>query len=135
MANLELSVVAPDREVLSTSVETVMMPGLTGYFGVLPGHEPVVVALKPGIVEYVSADHGRHFVAVSGGFAQVNSEKVTILADAAEISTEVDASKAEAELEEARKALRGESSSMTAEQATSALEYASQRLRASRSKN
>ena len=51
MAEFHLSVVAPDRSVVEESVQSVTLPGVAGYLGVLAGHEPLVVALKPGVLE------------------------------------------------------------------------------------
>jgi F-type H+-transporting ATPase subunit epsilon len=125
----QLSIVAPDKSVLDEPVESVTAPGSEGYFGVLPGHVPFISALRPGIVEYLTKD-GRHHVAVSGGFAEVTPEKVTVLADAAERATEIDIARAEAALENARRALRGEDSAQTSEEALNALDRAVNRLRA-----
>jgi F-type H+-transporting ATPase subunit epsilon len=91
---------------------------------------PFIAALKPGIVEF-STSQGRQHVAVSGGFAEVTADKVTILADAAERATEIDVYRAEAALENARRALRGEEANMTSEEAVLALEKAMNRVKAS----
>jgi F-type H+-transporting ATPase subunit epsilon len=133
MAQFDLAIVAPDREVFSQPVSSIVAPGAGGYLGVLPGHEPAVIALKAGLVEYTqSASGGRHYVVISGGFIEITPNRVTVLADAAEIATEVDVARAEVQLEEARKVLRGESSAMTQDQAMTTIDYASQRLRAAK---
>jgi F-type H+-transporting ATPase subunit epsilon len=127
--DFNLSIVAPDRSVLDEPVSSVISPGSEGYFGVLAGHVPFIAALRPGIVEYATASQTFH-VAVSGGFAEVTPDKVTILADAAERATEIDLQRAEQALENARKALRGEDSSQTSAEAIQALERAMNRVRA-----
>ena len=127
--SFQLSIVAPDRSVLDEPAESVIAPGSEGYFGVLAGHVPFIAALKPGIVEFLTSQ-GRQHVAVSGGFAEVTADKVTILADAAERATEIDVARAEAALDNARKALRGEESSITSEEAVASLEKAMNRLKA-----
>jgi F-type H+-transporting ATPase subunit epsilon len=132
MATFDLAIVAPDREVFAEPVTSVIAPGQAGYLGVLPGHEPTVVELRAGLVEYTQADGGRHFVVISGGFAEITQARVTVLADAAERASEVDAARAEEQLEQARRVLRGESSEMTQEQAVQALDYAASRLRAAK---
>src|SRR5687768_12495562 len=113
-----LSIVAPDRAVIDDEpVTSVIVPGIEGYIGVLAGHAPVIAALKPGLLEYVDARDQRNFVAVSGGFAEVANDKVTVLADTAERSKDIDLSRAEQALENARRALRGEGDAgMTSEQ-------------------
>lgn len=129
-----LSVVAPDREVVSTSAISVVAPGVDGYFGVMAGHVPVVSALKPGILEFLDGSNQRHHVYVGGGFVQVGSDSVTVLADEARMAADLDASEAEKSIEEARKALRGEESTMTQSEAMIELDRATARLKASRNK-
>ncbi len=128
-----LSVVAPDREVLDQQVASLIAPGVMGYFGVYAGHEPVVSALQPGLVEYTDLSGNRHYVSISGGFAEVTGTRVTILADAAERAQDIDVKRAEASLEQARKPLRGEESTMSREDAVDAERRAAARLRAAKS--
>jgi F-type H+-transporting ATPase subunit epsilon len=116
MANaFTLSIVAPDRSVVETDVTTLVAPGAQGYFGVLHGHLPMVAALKAGLIEYEDMQGQRHTVAVSGGFAEV-----------------IDLARAEHALEEARKALRGESSGTTSREARQELDRAMNRIRAAK---
>ena len=78
---LLLEIVTPDRKVLSQDVDYVGAPGALGEFGVLPNHIPFLSALGIGNLYY--KDDGRtHYVFVSGGFAEVTPEKVTVLAEA-----------------------------------------------------
>lgn len=132
MANFHLSVVAPDRSVVEGEVQSVIVPGSEGYFGVLKGHVPMVVGLKAGLLEYEAPSHDRHYVAIKGGFFEMTGDKATVLADAAEPATEVDIKRAEADLEQARAALKGEESPMGTEHAVSELEYAIVRLKAAK---
>ena len=127
-----LSVVAPDRSVVETTATSVIAPGSEGYFGVLAGHSPLIAALKAGMVEYADASGNRHFVYVGGGFAEVRGDRVTVLADEAAPANEIDISEAEHRLEEARKALRGEDSSVTQENAVAEIDRAMSRIRAAR---
>jgi F-type H+-transporting ATPase subunit epsilon len=127
-----LSVVAPDRSVVEESVTSVIAPGVDGYFGVLAGHAPLIAALKPGLLEYLDPTGNRHFVHCGGGFAEVNSTSVTILADEATPAKEIDISRAEAALEQARRVLRGESGDMTTEEASTQMELAVQRIKTAR---
>ncbi|MHB8636387.1 MAG: ATP synthase F1 subunit epsilon [Fimbriimonadaceae bacterium] len=127
-----LSVVAPDREVLDQPVTSAVAPGVLGYFGVYAGHEPIVAALRPGLLEYTDSTGARHFVSIAGGFAEVTSTRMTVLADAAERAQDVDAKRAEEALDRARRVLRGESSDMTQSEAVDAVERAAARLRASK---
>lgn len=128
----DLSVVAPDRSVVEDKAVSVVVPGVEGYFGVQGGHVPIIAALKPGVMEYTVSNGSRHYVSVGGGFAEVVGTKVTILADSAEVASEIDIQRAQEALERARKALRGEDSSMTTEEATESLERAMSRIRAAK---
>lgn len=127
-----LSVVAPDREVVGESVTSVIAPGTSGYFGVLADHLPLVASLKPGLLEYLDGSGQRHFVYVGGGFVEVKNNKVTVLADEAARARDIDLSRAESDLENARRALRGEDTEITSEQAVLEVEKAVQRIRAAR---
>lgn len=128
-----LSIVAPDRSVVDEAVSSVIAPGAEGYFGVLGGHVPFAAALSPGLVEYEDANAQRHYVSVSGGFAEVLQDKMTILADTAERASEIDVARAERALAEARNALTGGAESgKTAEEAVAEIERAMNRIRAAK---
>lgn len=103
MANtLKLEIVTPDRKVLSEEVEYVGAPGIMGEFGVLPNHVPFLSALGIGNLHY-KLNGKAYYVFVAGGFAEVSNNQVTILAEVAEMATEIDvdrASKAKARAEE-----------------------------------
>ncbi|MDR1490983.1 MAG: F0F1 ATP synthase subunit epsilon [Desulfovibrio sp.] len=98
MAALRLDIVTPDCVVLSKDVEYVGAPGLLGEFGVLPGHIPFISALSVGVLHY-KREGKSHYVFVSGGFAEVSEDTVTVLAESAEQAHQIDFSRAE----EARK--------------------------------
>lgn len=132
MANLELSVVAADRAVVDDTATAVIVPGALGYFGVWAGHEPMVMALKAGVIEYEDTNRQRHHIAISGGFAEVSPARVMILADTAAFSHEIDVQIEEQALEQARRALRGEESSMTLVEATDQAERSLARMRAAK---
>ena len=127
-----LSVVAPDRSVVEARATSVVAPGFEGYFGVMGGHEPLISAIKAGVLEYADPSGNKHYVAIGGGFAEVTPDRVTILADTAENAPEIDIEQQNRVQEEARKALRGEYSTMTKEQATIELERAVNRIKAAR---
>lgn len=132
MALFKLSVVAPDRTVFEDEVESVVLPGVEGYLGIQSSHEPMLVALRPGIIEYMDRNNQRSFVSVSGGFTEISDNSVIVLAQDAQRATEIDVAEAEKALEEARRALRGEASTMTAHQATEEIERAMVRIKAAR---
>ncbi len=133
-AAFSLSVVAPDRKVVETDVVSVVAPGTEGYLGVLAGHIPMIVALKPGLLEYKDTNSQDNFVAIDGGFMEIGSNQVIVLAEGAQLATEINIKQAEDELDEARKALRGESSTMSSEEASLAMERALNRIKAARNR-
>ncbi len=101
---LLLEIVTPDRKVLSQDVDYVGAPGALGEFGVLPNHIPFLSALGVGNLYYKDAGK-THYVFVSGGFAEVSPEKVTILAEAAEKAAEIDVERARKAQERAQQRL------------------------------
>jgi F-type H+-transporting ATPase subunit epsilon len=105
---LKLELATPARLVVTTSADEVVVPGVEGYFGVLPGHAPLLAQLGVGEVRYRSGRE-EHHLAVSGGFAEVGADRVTILAESAERPEEIDVPRARAAREraESRLALRG----------------------------
>ena len=82
--------VSPERLLLSEKVEQVVVPGSEGYFTVLKGHAPFMSTLRPGVLD-VSRGSGIERIFVRGGFADVNAEGLTILAERALPLAEVDA--------------------------------------------
>jgi F-type H+-transporting ATPase subunit epsilon len=93
---LRLLVVTPLRTVLDTQTEEVQLPGILGALGVLPGHTPLLTALGTGELAFRGrADSG--LLVVSGGFAEVLPDQVTVLADLVEAPEEIDLAAARAE--------------------------------------
>lgn len=101
---LLLEIVTPDRKVLSQDVDYVGAPGAMGEFGVLPNHIPFLSALGVGNLYYKDAGK-THYIFVSGGFAEVSPDKVTILAEAAEKAAEIDVERARKAQERAQQRL------------------------------
>ncbi len=77
---IDLEIVTPKGRALSESVDEVTAPSVQGEFGVLPGHLPVVAALRPGIVTYKQGSETKK-VAIGPGFAEAGQNKLLILAD------------------------------------------------------
>jgi F-type H+-transporting ATPase subunit epsilon len=101
---LRLSVVTPERALVETEADSVVAPGAEGEFGVLPGHAPFLAPLRAGVVSWTS--NGRSAAAaVSGGFAEVSAEGVTLLARTAELAEAIDRERAERALARAREKL------------------------------
>jgi F-type H+-transporting ATPase subunit epsilon len=102
---LQLSVVTPERTVVETEADSVQLPGQLGYLGILPGHAPLITLLKPGVISW-SPGGGEGAAAITGGFAEVAEDRVTVLADGAEKPSEVDVAAAERERGEAAEELK-----------------------------
>ena len=118
-----LEVVTPDRKVLSEEVEYVGAPGIEGEFGVLPNHIPFLSALGIGNLYY--KDNGKsHYVFVSGGFAEVNNNKMTILAEVAEKAAEIDFDRASKARDKAQARLTKAKETMEQARAQAALQRA-----------
>lgn len=101
---LELEVVTPDRLVAKETVDIVMAKGALGEFGILPNHIPFLTTIEPGELRY-RKDNQLEYMAVTGGFAEVSDNKVTILAEAAERAREIDIDRAKRAKERAEKRL------------------------------
>jgi F-type H+-transporting ATPase subunit epsilon len=99
-----LEIVTPERIVVSEEVDEVVLPGIEGEFGVLPGHIPFLTALKVGELLYKKADVVEH-LAVSWGYVEVTAKSVKVLAETAEKALEIDLSRAETARLEAEKIL------------------------------
>ncbi|UCF66477.1 MAG: F0F1 ATP synthase subunit epsilon [Acidobacteriota bacterium] len=105
---LTLEIATPTRLAVSDTADEVVAPGIQGYFGVLPGHAPFLTTLGVGEVMYRTG-RDEHYLAVSGGFAEVRHDKVIILADTAERPEEIDRARAERARERAERRLSGRS--------------------------
>ncbi|TKC16936.1 F0F1 ATP synthase subunit epsilon [Robertmurraya kyonggiensis] len=93
MKTIKVSVVTPDGPVYESDVEMVSTKALSGELGILPGHIPMVAPLQIGAVRLISGGN-TEYIAVSGGLLEVRPEQVTILAQAAEVSYEIDVDRA-----------------------------------------
>ncbi|HEX8681824.1 MAG TPA: F0F1 ATP synthase subunit epsilon [Ardenticatenaceae bacterium] len=105
---LSLDIVTIERKVWEdTDLDMVILPGADGELGILPHHAPLLTALKPGVILLRKGGHDELF-AVGGGFADVRPNKVTVLAETAEHSEEIDLERAEAARRSAEELLQRE---------------------------
>lgn len=100
----KFELVSPERVLMSVDATEVIVPGADGLFTVMAGHAPVMSTLLPGVL-HVIGPAGRKAVFVKGGFADVTADTLTVLAEQAFITDEVDRAHVEAELAAAQKAL------------------------------
>ena len=91
---LTLEVVTPERALVSEQVDEVQLPGAEGYFGVLPGHTPLLATLQVGELWY-RIGQDKHYLAVAFGFVEVLPDRVTVLAQIAERPEDIDVPRAE----------------------------------------
>lgn len=101
---IQLEVVTPERRVLMEAVDSVNIPGLNGELGILPGHTPLISQLETGVLSYAKGGTIK-VMHVSGGFVEVNADRVSVLAEIAEWPEEIDASRARLAREHAEKTL------------------------------
>lgn len=101
-----LEIVTPYRKLLSKDVDEVTAPGFEGEFGVLAGHTPFLTVLKAGEISFKKGSE-TGLIAVSRGYAEVLPDKTTILVDAAEFGSEIDAEAARAAVAKTEEALKG----------------------------
>ncbi len=104
--HLTLEIVTPDRAIAHEAVDEVEIPGADGYFGVLPGHTPLLASLSVGELWYRQGGD-RFYLSIAFGFAEVLPDRVTILAQMAERAEEIDIHRAEAEKTRAAHELTG----------------------------
>ncbi|KPJ66456.1 MAG: hypothetical protein AMJ45_03855 [Syntrophobacter sp. DG_60] len=105
MAKMLLEVITPDCLVVREEVDSVTAIGAEGEFTVLPGHAAYLPLLEIGEGHYVR-DGRTEYMAIAGGIAEVSKDRVTILAEAAELGREIDAERARAARERALERLR-----------------------------
>jgi F-type H+-transporting ATPase subunit epsilon len=97
----KFELVTPERMALSEDVAQVVVPGVEGEFTVLPGHAPVISALRPGVIEVALPDASKTRLFVKGGFAEVDAGQLTVLAERALPVDDMDAGVIATELETA----------------------------------
>jgi F-type H+-transporting ATPase subunit epsilon len=92
---LTLEIVTPDRSLVREEVDEVQLPGSEGYFGVLPGHTPLLSTLQVGEL-WFRAGQEKRYLAVAGGFVEVLPDRVTVLAQIGERAEDIDVARAQA---------------------------------------
>ena len=130
-AHLTLELVTPERSVALETVDEVEIPGVDGYLGVLPGHTPLLVALKIGELWYRKGEE-RTFVSVAFGFAEVLPGRVRVLAQVAESANDIDIDRAEAAANRAREKMASSVEDVDFERAQLALLKSTLRIEVSK---
>ena len=113
---IQLEIVSADRSLVNETVDEVEIPGAAGYFGVLPGHTPLLALLGAGELWYRQGQD-KTYLAIAFGFAEVQPDRVTILAQIAEKAEEIDVARAEAAKKRAEERIVQSTVDMDAERA------------------
>ncbi|MEO6212071.1 MAG: F0F1 ATP synthase subunit epsilon [Vicinamibacterales bacterium] len=128
--HIDLQIVTPERQIVQEQVDEVEIPGSEGYFGVLPGHTPLLASLAVGVLWYRKAQE-KTYLSIAFGFAEVLPDRVTILARLAERAEDIDAGRAEAAQKRAQERISAPRGEMDYERARTALMKSMTRLQAS----
>jgi F-type H+-transporting ATPase subunit epsilon len=126
--SIHLEIVTPDRFFFHGEVESVTVPALTGYLGILPGHAPLISELRIGIISYRTIGKEEVRLFCSWGFVEVLPDVVSVLAEIIEKPEEIDIERARLKKEESEKLLRSKSAGIDYKQAMLSLEKANTRL-------
>ena len=143
MATFKLHFMASEHMVYDGDAESVTLMTTEGSIGILPYHSNLIMAIVPGLVEYVPAGEdaratglsGRQVSVVSDGLLKVENNEVMILVDTAELPEEIDEARARRAEEQAREALKRANSNRDVALASAELSRAMSRLKASRNKH
>ena len=131
MATMKLEIITAEQVVYSDDVEALVAPGTEGELGILPHHAALMTMLQPGEL-MVRKDGDETFLAVTGGFLEVMENRVSILADAAERSEDIDEERAQAAVRSAEERIAMRSADVDLEQAVAQLRRATVRLSVAR---
>jgi len=124
---LTLEIVTPEKALVRAEVDEVQLPGSEGYFGVLPGHTPLLATLQVGELWYRRGQE-KYYLAIAFGFVEVLPDRVTILAQIAEKADEIDIGRAEAAKKRAEERLAQPAADIDAERARISLRKSLMRL-------
>ena len=128
--HIDLQIVTPDRLIVQDRVDEVEIPGSEGYFGVLPGHTPLLASLAVGELWYRKGQE-KFYLSLAFGFAEVLPDRVTILARLAERAEDIDVERAEEARRRAEQRLSQAASDFDYERARVALTKSLMRLQVS----
>ena len=122
MSTFRLSLVSPEKLLFAGQVNQVDLSGVEGDLGVLAGHAPIIVVLRPGIVTAIAASATERFV-VLGGLAEFSQEELTILADSAETVEDFDLAGLKERIEEMQEGLSKEPAGDELDRAVARLDH------------
>jgi len=129
MSSIAVSIMTPERLVMQTEAESVIVPAADGELGILPHHAPLLAQLQPGEIRLRRGGNVELF-AVSGGFLEVDKNHVSIFAETAEMAHEIDIERARQAAEKAKSAMKSARTDVDLAEAEASLRRALARLRA-----
>ncbi len=124
-----LSIVTPEKIFYEDEVASLIAPGIEGYLGILTDHAPLITAIIPGKVTVKDNSQEEITLSVTNGFLEVSANTATLLADAVEYASEIDADRAKEAMKRARKRLADEAGNIDIPRARKAAERAKSRIR------
>lgn len=127
MSTVQVEIVTPERVVYQSDANIVVAKGTEGDLGILPHHIPLVTGLKIAPVR-VKKENGEDVIAVSAGFLEVRPEKVSVLAESAELAEDIDVDRAQRAKERAERRLADRDEEIDVRRAEFALQRANIRL-------
>jgi F-type H+-transporting ATPase subunit epsilon len=134
MDSFQLEIVTPEKMVVRDTAESVQIPGLNGYLGILPGHAPLITELGAGEITYRTNGQSHRF-AVAWGFAEVLSDRVTVLAETVERADEIDVARAQRALSSAEESLKSAETADDFARATGKIRVAQARIEVAQKKD
>lgn len=130
MATILVDVVSAEASIFSGQAKFVALPGETGELGILPGHTPLITRIQPGAVRIEKEDGSEEFVFVAGGILEIQPQHVTVLADTAIRSSDLDEAKAQEAKRAAEELMQNQSGDLDLARAQSELAVAAAQLAA-----
>ena len=122
-----LEIITAERQGYGEEVDMVIVPGIDGQLGILPHHAPLMTVLQPGEIT-IRKGGSDDYLAVTGGFLEVLGNRVSVLADAAERSDEIDEERAQEAMRRAQERITGQPAEMELGRAVASMRRAQMRL-------
>ena len=127
----DLTIVTPDGEWYRGSVDSILLPGSEGDFGVLPRHERFLTPLRVGEIEIQPPGEERRYAAISTGFAEVSGDEVAVMVESCEFAHDIDVARAELARDRAQEGLSDLNEHARRDEFEAALDRAHNRLKVS----
>ncbi len=127
---VKFELVSPERLLLSAEVDSVVIPGAEGDFGVLPGHSRLISTVRPGVITVFQAGRTPDRIFVEGGFAEVTPQGCTVLAERATPVADISRDQAAQAVQDAKEDIEDSKDDASRAEAAKALALAEARMHA-----